>query len=410
MSFRIFLLVFFNLLLLRIFGYRLLDMISARRGVPVAVADVYDARTLEKWREYRVRSTRYDLLAFLADYLLMMVFMGTKAAEKVISMLPQSRALIVIAPVAMVVCVRLVAALTDYYRQMIIRKSYGLTKMSQVEFWKKKALGLLLAIVMTIGLSLLLYLGITMPGVVQPREAVRITPLPYLVIYTLILLHQYILTPIIRERRERPAPLEDGTLRNRLMTLAEKVGYTGDIQVGNCAARFTNTAYYTLYGNKIVIYDVAFKMLDEEILTAVVLQEMGHAVHRDLHKRIGCSIATAILSAFILWEVTLTMMSGIMPVFGANVSASHVIGTFAGIVCLYLLLGLRRWMNIRQVKAADHVAARYGYGEELIEGLKQMARLDFEDLNPHPLKEVLYDDYPSMDHRIQGIRAAESVY
>ena len=408
-SIRFFMIIMASLLFLPILGYRVLDLMSSRRSVPATVADVYDAKKLDKWKAYRIQSTRFDLICSAVDFALILILTGTDIVIHVISSFEITHSMIITVPVAYVACIRLVAGLVDYYRQMVIKKNYGLTRISKKTFWVRKILGILLTIAWVAALSFILYVSYTQPVLQPDQKVLSITPYLYVALYAVMLIVQHLLIPYIREKREHPQPLKEGTLRERLFSLAEKVGYKGDIQIGQSAEKFTNAAYYTLFGNKIVIYEQALEMMDENTIVAVVLQEMGHAIHRDLPKRIMFSMISAAISIFTVWKATQTLFSAFAS-FDETVSIEYSLLTFLGIVTLYLFFGVKCYMTLKQVNDADEVAAIHGYGEDLIEALKIMARLDFEDLNPHPLKELLFDDYPSMNHRIRAIRAVETVY
>ena len=61
-----------------------------------------------------------------------------------------------------------------------------------------------------------------------------------------------------------------------------------------------------------------------------------------------------------------------------------------------------------QERRADGYPATVGLGDALIRALKKLARLNFANLNPHPLNVKLSYDHPPIAERIRLIRQKQS--
>ena len=82
----------------------------------------------------------------------------------------------------------------------------------------------------------------------------------------------------------KQTPLEDGELKDAIVSFAEKVGFTGtDIYVIDGSKRSSKAnAYFSGFGPKkrIVLFDTLIKDLTTEELVAVLAHEIGHSKKR----------------------------------------------------------------------------------------------------------------------------------
>ena len=68
---------------------------------------------------------------------------------------------------------------------------------------------------------------------------------------------------------------------------------------------------------------------------------------------------------------------------------------------------VKSYISRRFEYRADLVAAKEGYGEYLISGLKNLFRDNLGNLNPHPLIVILSYSHPTLLQRINAIRRYE---
>src|SRR5947209_19871196 len=97
-------------------------------------------------------------------------------------------------------------------------------------------------------------------------------------------------------------PLPEGSLRERLLSLGKRTGFTArSIQVmdGSRRSRHSN-AFFTGFGRfrKIVLFDTLVQQLAELELEAVLAHEIGHYKKKHLPKMLAWSAGTLLLGFF----------------------------------------------------------------------------------------------------------------
>ena len=150
------------------------------------------------------------------------------------------------------------------------------------------------------------------------------------------------------------------------------------------------------------------KAMSEDEIVAVFAHEMAHGLHRDSLKR---SIYT-LFSIVVL--VTLTWLLVRFPEIHSSFGFAGVNYGFAVVLLLeclvplvFTLLGIPSLMISRRGEyKADEFAAKEGYGEQLISGLKKLFNENLGDLNPDPIVVALSYSHPPLNQRIAAIRKA----
>src|SRR5207237_1505198 len=102
-------------------------------------------------------------------------------------------------------------------------------------------------------------------------------------------------------------PLPPGSLRERLLALAGRVGFGAkEIQVmdGSKRSRHSN-AFFTGFGRfrKIVLFDTLIQQLAEAELEAVLAHEIGHYKRRHIPKMLLWSAGALLLGLFLLAQL-----------------------------------------------------------------------------------------------------------
>ncbi|MSU37348.1 MAG: M48 family peptidase [Pedosphaera sp.] len=221
-----------------------------------------------------------------------------------------------------------------------------------------------------------------------------------------------ILAPIlILPLFNRFTPLPDGTLRERLLQLGEKTGFSArTIQVmdGSKRSRHSN-AYFTGFGRfrKIVLFDTLVGQLTEPELEAVLAHEIGHYKRGHIPQRLLWA-AVSSLAAFALigW---LARQSWFLAAFGFPPNAG-----VAPALLLFMLLGSavtfwfsplgNLWSRHHEYEADRYAREAVGGADPLIGALRKLSEKNLTNLTPHPWYSGFHYSHPTLVEREAALR------
>ena len=200
-------------------------------------------------------------------------------------------------------------------------------------------------------------------------------------------------------------PLEEGELRTAIEAFANKSGFKlKNIYMIDGSKRSTKAnAYFTGIGPKkrIVLYDTLTEQMTTDEIVAVLAHEIGHYKHKHVLKGMLYSIPSSLLLFFLLgWmlgsDVLAQALGGTKAVFHLNAIAFFTLYT-----PISLLLGVfGNVLSRKHEYEADAFAQQYGYGEQLISGLKKLSSQSLSNLMPHPLYVFFNYSHPTLYQRI----------
>ena len=174
----------------------------------------------------------------------------------------------------------------ELYGQFVIEVRYGFSRMT----WKLFVLDRLKGLAVS--------LGLTTPLLAAVFLLIRASPLWWLwsfALFTAFQLVMIVLYPkVIAPLFNKFSPLQDGSLRDRILSLAGRLGFrTRGIFVmdGSRRSRHSN-AYFSGLGKvkRIVLFDTLVQALPEEEVAAVLAHEIGHEKLGHIIKRLALSI------------------------------------------------------------------------------------------------------------------------
>ena len=217
------------------------------------------------------------------------------------------------------------------------------------------------------------------------------------------------LSPVFSKIFNRFTPLEDGELKDRLTALLEKNGYrVRAIQVMDASRRTTKSnAYFSGFGKMktIVLYDTLLEQMTPDEICAVFAHELGHGLHRDTLRNQVFSLLMVSLLAVLAWLTLRT--AGLYPPFGfdrVNYGFAILLIMTVEFALVAPLFGLLTGYFSRKAEyRADEQAAKEGYGDDLVSGLKKLSRENLSDLSPSPLLVKLEYSHPTLSQRIDAL-------
>ena len=204
-------------------------------------------------------------------------------------------------------------------------------------------------------------------------------------------------------------PLPEGSLRERLLGLAQRTGFRArsiEVMDGSKRSRHSN-AFFAGLGRfrKIVLFDTLMAQLAEPELEAVLAHEIGHFKKRHIAKRLVLSTASS-LAAF--WLVSILARAdwvyrafGFLP--GNIAPALLLFGLLAGVVGFWFS-PLAHWLSRRHEYEADAFAADVMKSPtDLIGALRKLEEKNLSNLTPHPLYSGFYYSHPTLPERERAL-------
>lgn len=219
-------------------------------------------------------------------------------------------------------------------------------------------------------------------------------------------LSPYVIEPLFNKF----TPIDDESLKGRIMAITEKAGiHVSRILRIDASKRSRHTnAYFTGIGKtkRIVLYDTLLEgMFHDEILT-VLAHEIGHWKRHHLLKTMAI-LETASLIALYLCSrlIQSDFLTTLFHISEATVFAKMVLLAFLGGIIAFPLKPLMSFFMRKHEREAD----RFSYeltkdAEGMVSAFVKLSKENLSNLNPHPLYVSLYYSHPPILERIRSIR------
>ena len=385
----------YNLLL------NIIRMRSADNPVPENVSDVYDRETYLKWRAYHAEKNRFSVISASASFILEIILLACNVYAAFAGLFPDDLFLQMFAVLLLSALSSLLLIPFSWHETMVIEEKYGFNKTTPKTFLIDQVKEFI------IGMIIMVSVGSILMAVHQWLGDWLI--LAFAVLMMLLALFISFLSPVLFRIFNKFTPLEDGELKDRLTALLEKHGYkVRGIKVMDASRRTTKSnAAFTGFGKMktIILYDTLVEAMTPDEICAVFAHELGHGLHKDTLKLQVLSFLQMFVLGVLAWLTLRTV-----PLFrsfgftGVNYGFTLllIMGTeFPLVAPLFGLLV--NWFSRRAEYRADALAAREGYGAELISALKKLSRQNLSDLAPSPLLVKLTWNHPTLSQRIEAV-------
>lgn len=407
--------VFIVIVLFLVFDFvveRVLDRLNMKAmspTLPPILERIYDEREYGRFQNYKRESDRLDFLASSLSFVLMLVFLCLGGFGWFNSWIVGWTGNTILQTLVFMAGLSVASALIgmpfDWYATFHIEEKYGFNKTTRRTYLLDLAKGTLISGL--IG-------GVLLAAVVWFYEWAGAFFWLYawgaLTLFSVFMAMFYsqLIVPLFNKQ----TPLEEGSLRGKISSFAQKAGFKVDnIYVIDGSKRSTKAnAYFTGLGPKkrIVLYDTLIKELTEEEIVAVLAHEVGH--YKKKHT-IQFMLASILQTGIILWLFSLFVNQPALSIALGADRAWFQLGMVAftilySPVSMVLGLFMNAWSR-RNEYEADNFAARHYNGDELISGLKKISVKALSNLTPHPLYEWVYYSHPSLLKRIKAIQRIE---
>jgi STE24 endopeptidase len=204
-------------------------------------------------------------------------------------------------------------------------------------------------------------------------------------------------------------PLPEGSLRGRLLALADRTGFRArSIQVmdGSKRSRHSN-AFFTGFGRfrKIVLFDTLMQQLSEPQIEAVLAHEIGHYKKRHIPKMLAWSAASLLGSFYIVaW---LSRQAWFYQGFGfapGGIVPALLLSALLGGTMTFWFSPVGHWWSRRHEYEADAFAAQaMKEAQSLIGALRKIYEKNLANLTPHPLYSGFYYSHPTLSEREKAL-------
>lgn len=374
--------------------------------VPEVFQEDIDPATLSRIRDYTVAGTRFGHLEDLFDDGLVLLFLLAGFFAWLATRLAALDLPLVLAGNFFWLILLLGSTVLkipfDLYRTFSIEKQYGFSTTTMrlwiADLFKSTVISIvLMCILMTVLLVLLQRLPQTWWIWVWIAFS----------LFQLLLswLYPVLIAPLFNKY----VPIQDASLRDRIMALIEQAGIhaKGVFQVdAGKRSRHTN-AYFTGLGKtkRIVLYDTLLEAHDHDEILSILAHEIGHWKKKHVLKQIiamECFTLLALGGIFLLLKWPLLYRT-----FGFPLSEPY-----AGLLLVFLLMEpllffLTPLVSItsrRYERQADHYAVgMIGTGTHLARAMKKLAKDNLANLHPHPLYAWFYYSHPPLVERITAL-------
>ena len=377
---------------------------SADNPTPANVADVYDAKTYQRWKAYNAEKSRLSILRTLVSWVLTMAMLGLNVHAAAADWFPEGVVWQMLAVLLTETVVNTVVFVGfAYVDSIVIEGKYGFNRSTMKTFVMDQVRGFIIELVLSMVLmGLLCWLHLFMGDWV----VVLFTG----AVFLLTLAISFLYGPVFSRMGNKFVPLEDGELKDKLMALLTKHGYqVKAIEVMDASRRTTKlNAYFTGFGKlkSIVLYDNLVNAMSVDEICAVFAHELGHGLHKDVLKQQIMNLGNLLIMAVAVWLTVRTpVMHEAFGFAGVNYGFAFILlGGLLGLIQPLTGMAVNAYSRHAEYRA-DAQAVQEGYGANLAGALKKLARENFSHLAPARALVVLEYSHPPLSERIAAVEA-----
>jgi STE24 endopeptidase len=209
-------------------------------------------------------------------------------------------------------------------------------------------------------------------------------------------------------------PLKTGELRERILDLAERVGFkaSGIYSMDGSRRSAHSNAYFTGIGKakRIVLFDTLMSQMSVEQTVAVLAHEMGHYKMKHIRRMLVIQLAVLFVGLFILSR--LVNYQPFFDAFGLGQASNHlalVLFTLVSGPFTFYLGPLMNLLSRKHEYEADRFAARVLHdGRPMEQALIKLTVENLSNLTPDPWYSAYHYSHPTTAERISAIRQSVS--
>ena len=287
----------------------------------------------------------------------------------------------------------------DWWSQFRLEERFGFNTTTPKVWWGDQVKGLILAVVL--GLPLLVLI-LKLVGWMGPRWWLW----AWAVFMGFQLLMLVIAPVVILPLFNKLTPLPEGSLRQRLLALGERTGFSARtllVMDGSKRSRHSN-AFFTGFGRfrKIVLFDTLISQLQEAELEAVLAHEVGHYKRGHIPKRLAWSALTTLGGFWVIaWLAEQPWFAGAFgfPANSGLAPALLLFGLLSGAASFWVSPLSNWWSRVHEFEADAFAARTMASAEPLVGALRKLSEKNLSNLTPHPWYSAWHYSHPTLTER-----------
>ena len=378
---------------------------AAKRPLPDAVKDVYDSKRYDIYKAYKKDNLRTALLSsaveMTADFIFLVcnVYAAVFNALGNINIYPRYILVILI----FTLIGQIIEIPFSYYDTFVIEEKYGMNKTTKKTFFLDRMKSFIVSMILTsllISVIIFFFTRFGIMAIIWTAAAVMLFSL----------IANLLLMPFMRLFNSF-TPLEEGELRDKLLSLCTKYGVKVKRIVVRDASRRTTKANAFCSGLRkktISIDDNLMNNFTTDEIVAVFAHEFAHAKYRHVLKTLPFSLISSVI--MIAAFGVLLEFSALFTAFGFGEANYFFAFLLLSTITWPVTIPFNTFLNSISRKheyEADAFAAEEGYGETLVSALKRLMNEALAEINPHPWIVVTEYSHPTLAQRIESIRRHE---
>ncbi len=392
---------------------RVLNYRSLKPELPAEFAGVYDPEEYSKSQAYTRAGARF---ALLEDTVSLIVFLGfwwlggfawLDAAVRDWTESPIVRGLLF--AFVLYLGSMLVNLPFNLYDTFVIEEKFGFNRTTIGTFVADLLKGLLLAVLFGAPLLAILFFVFEQFG-----------PTAWLygwgIAAGFMLLVAYIAPTVVMPLFNKYKPLADGELKTAIQEMSDKCQFplTEVYEIDGSRRSTKSNAFFTGFGKskKIALYDTLIKNHGTDELVAVLAHEIGHFKKKHVIQSLVLAIGQMGILFFLLGKFLNN--PGLFQAFGIPAENASVYGSLVFFMFLFepisklLSVGMMIVSRKNEFEADAYAAEMMGRPDDLVNGLKQLAKDNLSNLTPHPFYVFMNYSHPPMLERISALQAHAS--
>ena len=290
----------------------------------------------------------------------------------------------------------------QWYNQFRLEERFGFNTTTKRVWWTDRLKGLLLAL--ALGYPLL---GLVLKLVDWTGRWWWLWAWAAILAFQLLM---SVLAPVlILPLFNRFTPLPEGSLRDRLLRLADRTRFRArsiHVMDGSKRSRHSN-AFFTGFGRfrKIVLFDTLLVQLAEPELEAVLAHEIGHFKMKHIPKMLLMSALGSLAGfygvSFLASQNWFYRAFGFAP--GTIAPALLLFGLLAGVVTFWLSPLIHWWSRHYEYQADAFAAEVINDPGPLVAALRKLNAKNLSNLTPHPAYSGFYYSHPTLLERERAL-------
>ncbi|HQU72207.1 MAG TPA: M48 family metallopeptidase [Calditrichia bacterium] len=384
-----------------------LNLSALQKPVPEEFGALYDPEKYRQSQAYTQARTRFGLFSMTFDLLLLLGFWfagGFEYLDQLVRSLGFNSVITGLLYMGALMTLKAVIGIPfSLYATFVLESRFGFNKTTAATFWLDQLKGTVLAVLIGGAIlgSVLAFFDYAGP---------QAWWYCWLTVAGISLILQFIAPGFILPLFNKFTPLEEGSLRQRIMRFAERVDYPlSNLFVMDGSRRSSKSnAFFTGFGKhkRIALFDTLIEKHSERELVAILAHEIGHYKKGHIRQSMIISLLyTGVM--FFLLSVFLSHRGLFDTFFMTHMS------TYAGLIFFGMLFKpinlvlsvLMQMLSRKNEYEADRFAVESTEDpESMINALKKLSADNLANLTPHPFHVFLNYSHPPLVERVRAIR------